>query len=177
MAHAVDQAVARFGKLDQAVNNAGVAGTPRLLHEVTPEEWDTVLSIDLSGVFYALHAEIPAILTAGGGSIVNVSSVFADRALTVDYSAAKHGIRGLTRSAAQQYGPLGIRVNELQPGVVWADLTRAHPEGTQSVADRGIPLKRIGEPDEIAAAIAFLLSDDARYVTAAHLAVDGGFLA
>ena len=174
---AVDATVARFGALHWAVNNAGVAGTARLLHEVAPDEWERVVGIDLTGVFLAIRAELPAILAAGGGAIVNVSSVFADRGLTVDYSAAKHALRGLTRSAAQQYGPLGVRVNELQPGVVWTEMSEADPEGTQSVADRGIPLRRVGDPIEIARAAAFLLSDESSYVTGAHLAVDGGFLA
>jgi NAD(P)-dependent dehydrogenase (short-subunit alcohol dehydrogenase family) len=177
MQRAVDHTVDHFGALHWAVNNAGVAGTNKPLHEVQVHEWDDVVRIDLSGAFYAMRAEIPAILAADGGAIVNVSSVYADRGLTVDYSAAKHGLRGLTRSAAQQYGPLGIRINELQPGVVWTDMTRANPEGTQWVADQGIPLQRIAEPEEIAPAIAFLLSEEATYVTGAHLAVDGGFLA
>lgn len=173
----VDLTLSTYGGLHWAVNNAGVAGTDKPLHEVTVEEWDEVLAVDLSGAFYAMRAQIPAILASGGGAIVNVSSVYADRGLTVDYSAAKHGLRGLTRSAAKQYGPHGIRVNELQPGVVWTDMSRANPEGARWVADHGIPLQRIAEPDEIATAIAFLLSDDARYVSGAHLAVDGGFLA
>jgi len=120
----------------------------------------------------------PAIAAAGGGAIVNVSSVFDDRGgNSAEYVSAKHGIRGLTRAAAIQFAARGVRVNELQPGVIWTDMTEANPEGMQEVADRGIPRARIGESREIATAVAFLLSEEASYVTGAHLAVDGGFLA
>ncbi len=112
------------------------------------------------------------------GAIVNVSSVFADRGgPTADYSSAKHGIRGLTCTTPKDYADRGIRVNELQLGVIDTELTRANPEGTQAVADRGIPLRRVGTAREVAAAIACLLSDDASYITGTHLAVDGGFVA
>jgi NAD(P)-dependent dehydrogenase (short-subunit alcohol dehydrogenase family) len=104
--------------------------------------------------------------------------VFADRGgNSAEYVSAKHGIRGLTRAAAIQFAARGVRVNKLQPDVIWTDMTEANPEGMHEVADRGIPLGRIGESREIATAVAFLLSDDASYVTGAHLAVDGGFLA
>jgi NAD(P)-dependent dehydrogenase (short-subunit alcohol dehydrogenase family) len=160
------------------VNNAGVAGTFRPLADISPEEWLRVLDINLSGLFYGIKFAAPAIVSAGGGAIVNVSSVFADRGgNSPEYVAAKHGIRGLTRAAAVEYGPLGVRVNELQPGVIWTDMTMADRQGTQRVAERGIPLGRIGEANEIATVVAFLLSPEASYVTGAHLAVDGGFLA
>jgi NAD(P)-dependent dehydrogenase (short-subunit alcohol dehydrogenase family) len=177
-----DRAVARtleqFGALHYAVNNAGVTGNFIPLTEMTPEQWRQIVDIDLNSLFYGLKYEIPAILDAGGGAIVNVSSVFADRGgPTPEYSSAKHGIRGLTRSAAIEYGGRGVRVNELQPGVIDTEMTQANPEGTQHVADTGIPMRRVGAGDEIATAIAFLLSDEASYINGAHLAVDGGFLA
>ena len=178
----VERAVARtlenFGALHHAVNNAGVSGDFTPLVEMSPAQWQRTIDIDLTSLFYGIKYEIPAILAAGGGSIVNVSSVFADRGgPTADYSSAKHGIRGLTRTAAIQFGRQGVRVNELQPGVIDTEMTQANPEGAQKVADTGIPLGRVGTGDEVAKAIAFLLSDDASYINGAHLAVDGGFLA
>ncbi|WP_328459982.1 SDR family NAD(P)-dependent oxidoreductase [Streptomyces sp. NBC_00448] len=178
----VERAVARtvdsFGAPHYAVNNAGVTGNFIPTADMPLDAWHNVVAINLDGLFYGLKYQIPAILDAGGGAIVNVSSVFADRGgPTVEYSAAKHAIRGLTRTAAQEYAARGVRINELQPGVIDTEMTQADPDGTQQVAERGIPMRRIGRGEEIATAVAFLLSDDASYITGAHLAVDGGFLA
>ncbi|MEV7289674.1 SDR family NAD(P)-dependent oxidoreductase [Streptomyces sp. NPDC093252] len=178
----VEQAVRRtvetFGALHYGVNNAGVTGNFIPTADLPLEYWRTVIGINLDGLFFGLKYQIPAIVASGGGAIVNVSSVFADRGgPTVEYSTAKHGIRGLTRTAAKEYGAQGVRINELQPGVIDSEMTRANPDGTQEVAERGVPLGRIGRGEEIATAVAFLLSDDASYITGAHLAVDGGFLA
>jgi NAD(P)-dependent dehydrogenase (short-subunit alcohol dehydrogenase family) len=175
---AVTQTVAKFGTLNYAVNNAGVAGNFVPTADMPLDAWRRVVGINLDGIFYGLKYEIPAILASGGGAIVNISSVFADRGgPTVEYSTAKHAIRGLTRTAAKEYAGQGVRINELQPGVIDSEMTRADPESTQQVASRGVPLGRIGTGEEIATAVAFLLSDDASYITGAHLAVDGGFLA
>jgi NAD(P)-dependent dehydrogenase (short-subunit alcohol dehydrogenase family) len=174
---AVSRTVDRFGALHYGVNNAGMSGYFEPLHELSTEKWNRVLGVNLSGLFHGMKYEIPAILAAGGGAIVNVSSVFADRGgPTPDYSSAKHAIRGLTRTAAKEYASQGIRVNELQPGVISTEMTAAHPEEAQRVADSGIPMRRVGTGHEVATSIAFLLSDDASYITGAHLAVDGGFL-
>jgi NAD(P)-dependent dehydrogenase (short-subunit alcohol dehydrogenase family) len=174
----VEQTVAEFGGLNLAVNNAGIAGPSAVPHEMTADAWDEIVRINLSGLFYGMHYEVPPMLKAGGGAIVNVSSVFADRGqLTrAGYAAAKHGIRGLTRSAAIDYGTYGIRVNELQPGVIATPMLDSDNSHAAMFAET-IPVGRLGSPEEVAAAICFLLSDDASYITGAHLAVDGGWLA
>ena len=179
VARAVEHTVAEFGGLDFAVNNAGIAGsTGTRLADIAIEEFRRTVAIDFASVFYGMKYEIAAMLERGrGGAIVNVSSVFADRALHGDYSGSKHGIRGLTRSAAKDYGEQGIRVIELQPGVIETEMTEADPDGAEAVAARGIPLRRIGSGREIATVVAFLLSDEASYVSGTHIAVDGGFLA
>lgn len=166
-----------FGSLDFAVNNAGVSSTFHDLPDLPEAEWNATIGINLSGIFHGLKFQIPAMLRAGGGSIVNVSSVFADRgfARRPAYSASKHAIRGLTRSAAIEWAAQGIRINEIQPGVIAVPRQQSNPEEVARIAS-GIPIQRVGTGREIATAVAFLLSDDASYITGAHLAVDGGYL-
>lgn len=174
---AIKTVVDNFGALHYAVNNAGMSGYKEKIANMTIEQWDQVIRVNLSSLFYSMKYEIPEILKASG-AIVNISSVFADRGgPTPDYSSAKHAIRGLTRTAAIDYGAQGLRVNELQPGVIDTEMTQADLKGTGAVAKTGIPLKRIGQGEEIAKAVAFLLSEEASYITGASLAVDGGFLA
>jgi NAD(P)-dependent dehydrogenase (short-subunit alcohol dehydrogenase family) len=126
-------------------------------------------------------AEVVAEITAAGGRALavpgDVSRPEDSEQAVADYSSAKHGIRGLTRTAAIQFGGKGIRVNELQPGVIDTEMTDGNLEGTQHVVENGIPMGRMGTGDEIATAVAFLLSDEASYINGSHLAVDGGFLA
>lgn len=178
MGQAVEQTVAAFGALNLAANIAGIAGDAATTSQMTPEAWDETIGINLSGIFYGMHFQIPAMLTAGGGAIVNVSSVFADRGQDSRpaYAAAKHGIRGLTRSVVVDYAARGIRANELQPGVIRTPMIDVDIVRAEAFAQH-IPQKRLGTPEEIAAAVAFLLSDEASYINGAHLAVDGGFLA
>ncbi|MDX3238531.1 SDR family NAD(P)-dependent oxidoreductase [Streptomyces sp. ME03-5709C] len=174
----VTTTVERFGSLHYAVNNAGVSSENHDLPDLPEEAWERTLAINLSSIYYGMKAELPVIHASGGGAIVNVSSVFADRGLPLRaaYSASKHGIRGITRSAAQDWAARGIRINELQPGVIATPMLDAANEGEAEGIAAAIAARRVGEPREIATAVAFLLSDDASYITGAHLAVDGGFL-
>ncbi|MFI6762002.1 SDR family NAD(P)-dependent oxidoreductase [Micromonospora sp. NPDC050417] len=175
---AVQVTVDRFGGLHHAVNNAGVSSENHDLPNLPLDVWDSTLTANLSSLYYSMKAELPAIAACGGGAVVNVSSVFADRGLPqrAAYSASKHGARGLTRSAARDWAARNIRINELQPGVIDTPMLDAGKGEVEHIAST-IPAKRLGTPREIATAVAFLLSDDASYVTGAHLAVDGGFLA
>jgi NAD(P)-dependent dehydrogenase (short-subunit alcohol dehydrogenase family) len=172
---AVDRAVAEFGRLDQAVNCAGVA--PRLvpLAETAIDEWQRVTSINLSGVFHALRAEIPVMLSGGGGAIVNIASIQATLPLVngSPYSAAKCGVVGLTRNAAIENADKGVRVNAVSPGITDTPMVASEPEVSAQVVAY-VPMGRIARPDEMASAVAFLLSDEAAYITGSELIVDGG---
>ena len=176
---AVRRTAAHFGGLHLAVNNAGVAGQPGLLHRTGRENWRQVMSINLDGVGFAMMFEIEEMLRSGGGSIVNIASVEAHTVLKEFpvYTASKHALLGLTKGTAADYAPHRIRINSISPGVIRTPLTMA--EGQREVTDRlaaRIPLGRLGEPEEIAKAVAFVLSDHSGYMTGADLVVDGAFL-
>jgi NAD(P)-dependent dehydrogenase (short-subunit alcohol dehydrogenase family) len=173
----------RFGGLDILVNNAGIIRfTP--LRSLERAEWDAVIATNLSAPAFCAKAALPHLVERGGGSIINISSIQA--VLTGPefgaYAASKTGLLGLTRSLALELGPLGIRVNAVLPGYVrtdlfMADASRLGDGNPQLFIDRlepSIALRRIGEPEDIAGAVAFLASDQARYVTGATLAVDAG---
>lgn len=176
---AVQQLVGHFGALHLAVNNAGVAGRPGLLHETGQENWQQVMGVNLDGVAFAMMHELAEMMKVGGGAIVNIASVEAHTILKQfpAYVASKHALIGLTKGTASDYAPYNIRVNSVSPGVISTPLTMA--PGQKDVTDRlaaRIPQGRIGESGEIARAVAFLLSDLSAYTTGADLVVDGGFL-
>ena len=175
---AIARTVATFGAMHLAVNGAGTSGRDAEVSDVTIAEWDATIATNLSAVFYGMKFQIPAMLAAGGGAIVNVSSVYADRGLFrhAAYSASKHGIRGLTRSAAVDYAARGIRINEVQPGVIATPASTRDPEAIRRIAAL-VPSGRAGRVTETAEAICFLLSNAASYITGTHFSVDGGFLA
>jgi NAD(P)-dependent dehydrogenase (short-subunit alcohol dehydrogenase family) len=180
---AVAKAVSTYGRLDCAFNNAGIEGQGGLTHECTQENWNRVIAIDLTGVWLCMKAEIAQLLKQGdGGAIVNTSSgagLAGVRGMPA-YVAAKHGVAGLTRAAAIEYGRHKIRVNAVCPGPIRTPmmdrLLGKRPEAEERFA-RGGPLKRLGEPEEIGETVAWLCSDRASYVTGLPMPVDGGFMA
>jgi NAD(P)-dependent dehydrogenase (short-subunit alcohol dehydrogenase family) len=172
---AVDRTVSRFGRLDAAHNNAGVAGAYMPLDQYPPAEFSRVMEVDLFGVWHCMRAEIGQMRRQGAGAIVNTSSMLGDAAMPDNsaYIAAKHAVNGLTRAAAIELGSLGIRVNALAPGVTRTGMT----SGVSDDLLRAVPLARIAEPEEIAAAAVWLCSPQASYITGAVIVADGGWLA
>ena len=177
-----DMKVEEFGGLDVAFNNAGIEGAPASTHECTRENWDRTLAVDLTGVWLCMRAEIPRLLERGSGSIVNNASVagLVGFASIPAYTAAKHGIVGLTKTAALEYAEQGIRVNAVCPGVIDTEMverfTGGQPEAEAAMIEME-PVGRMGHPEEIADAILWLCSDRASFVTGQAIAVDGGFVA
>ena len=176
----VTETVKHFGKLDIAVNNAGVGGPAQVTGEYPIDAWDKVIAINLSGVFYGLRYQIPAILANGGGSIVNMASVLGQvgTKLSPAYVAAKHGVVGLTKAAALEYAEQKIRINSVGPGYIKTPLLVKHLSDDQMeglIAQH--PIGRLGESSEIAELVAWLVSDKASFVTATYYAADGGLLA
>jgi 3alpha(or 20beta)-hydroxysteroid dehydrogenase len=170
--------IAEFGHLDGLVNNAGVSTGQFIEHEPV-EHFRAVLEVNLVGVFNGMQAVIPPMRSAGGGSIVNISSAAGlfGLACTAGYGASKWGVRGLTKIAAVELGGDRIRVNSVHPGMTYTPMT-AHVgiqvgEGNYP----NTPMGRVGLPEEIVGAVGYLLSDDAAYVTGAEIAVDGGWTA
>ena len=176
----VAEAVKRFGGLHLAVNNAGVAGPQAPVGEYPIEGWDKVIAINLSGVFYGMRYQIPAMLQAGGGAIVNIASILGKVGFkgASGYVAAKHGVIGLTENAALEYGQQNIRVNAVGPGFIRTPLLEKNlpPEALKMLAGMH-PIGRIGEADEVAELVLWLSSPKASLVTGAYYNADGGYLA
>lgn len=179
VAEALDSAVEAFNHIDIAFNNAGIEQLHKPVADVTEEEWNRLVDVGLSGVFRCLKHEIPLMLARGGGAIVNTSSGagvkgFRDQAA---YTAAKHGVIGLTKSAALDYAASGIRINAICPGIIDTAMMGRFTGGTQEGRESVIaqePIGRMGAPEEIAEAVFWLCSDSAAFTTGHALVVDGG---
>jgi NAD(P)-dependent dehydrogenase (short-subunit alcohol dehydrogenase family) len=181
----VNQTAERYDRLDYAFNNAGIEGELAPTAEYSEEMWNRVLAINLTGVWLGMKYQIPQMLKQGGGAIVNTASILGLVAFATAsaYTAAKHGVVGLTKTAALEYADRGIRVNAVCPGFIETPMVMergvqagVNPEVYQQIADLH-PIKRLGKPEEIAAAVVWLCSDAASFVTGVALNVDGGYVA
>ena len=181
-----ERAVARFGTVDVLVNNAGVAPPePMDSWNATEDSWDRVLRINLKSVYLCSKAVIPVMIDRGGGSIVNIASIAATRACSgASYAAAKAGMLGYTTQVASELASRKVRVNCVSPGFMRTPMSTGERHGLDPAAQaaqleamgRGVPMLHVGSVDDIAAAVAYLASDDAQYVTGQEIVVDGGFL-
>jgi len=178
----VEKTVEKYGRLDCAFNNAGIEGEQAATAESSLENWQRVIDINLNGVFYSMKYEIPEMLKTGGGSIVNMASV-AGRVGFVNipaYTASKHAVNGLTKTAALEYAQQNIRVNAVCPGIIKTKMIDRFTGGTEEGMEQMKsmePIGRMGEPEEVADAVMFLCSKKASFVTGHPLVVDGGFVA
>jgi NAD(P)-dependent dehydrogenase (short-subunit alcohol dehydrogenase family) len=177
----VQSTVDEFGRLDIACNNAGIGGEQNPTADYSIEGWQKLISINLSGVFYCMKYEIPAMLETGAGSIVNIASILGKVGFAGSpaYVTSKHGVVGLTQNAAVEYGQSGIRVNEIGPGFIHtpmiADLAEDKETNEKLVALH--PIGRLGKPEEVAELVIWLSSEKASFVTGSYYPIDGGYLA
>ena len=178
----VQATMARFGRLDCAVNNAGVSGPVRKpVADVEEAQWDALMNVNLKGVWLCMKHEIPAMLAQGAGAIVNVASIYGIKPSDLghaSYSASKFGVVGLTKSAAIDYGQMGLRINAVAPGFTRSEMVNpdapASAERYKVIAAKHSAMNRLGHAEEIASAITWLCSDAARFVNGTVLSVDGG---
>ncbi|MDQ2801731.1 MAG: glucose 1-dehydrogenase [Pseudomonadota bacterium] len=177
----VDSTVVQFGKLDVAVNNAGISGS-KVNDTMETDAWERLMAVNASGVFFGLKFEVPAMRRAGGGSIINISSISGNAGqpnIHLGYNASKGAVRIMTKAAAVQFGPDGIRVNSIHPGLMPPMRTSGATADPELRARwlRRVPIGRFGEVDDVANACLFLASDEASYITGSEVHVDGGYLA
>jgi NAD(P)-dependent dehydrogenase (short-subunit alcohol dehydrogenase family) len=179
---AVDQTINALGRLDIGINNAGIGGTYGRLLDQSPADFEQILAINVGGVFHGMRAQIRQMLTQGGGQIVNVSSIAGIRGMPfgAPYSASKHAVVGLTRTAALEYARQNIRINAVCPVYTHSGMVDELIKNAPGIEDRMrrmIPMGRLGQPEEIAQAILWLCADENSFVTGQALQLDGGFTA
>jgi 3-oxoacyl-[acyl-carrier protein] reductase len=180
---AIEQTISSFDRIDFLVNNAGTINDPVLFHEMTDDQWNELVETNLIGTFRMTKAVIPVMMKSGIGSIVNISSVLGIRSipsvpLTL-YSATKAGVIMFTKSIAVEYGQYGLRCNCVCPSTIKSSIIEPYlqDENAKRVLESTFPMRKIGEPEDIAGAVAYLFSDDAKWVTGTVLIVDGGVTA
>ncbi|TCL75979.1 glucose 1-dehydrogenase [Rhizobium sp. BK251] len=176
----IDFTVQQCGGLDMAVNNAGIDGARKPTADYPLDIWHKSMNVNLNGVFYCMKYEIPAMLAGGGGAIVNMSSVLGSVGLpfSAAYTAAKHGVLGLTKVAAIEYARMGIRINAVGPGWIETTLLSEHSEASGSRRMAALqPMGRRGTPEEVASLVCFLLSEQAAFITGSCHLVDGAYSA
>lgn len=175
----VEQTVQRFGGLHAAVNNAGIGGPLGTVSAYPIEGWDQVIAINLSGVFYGMHYQLPAIISSGGGTIVNMASILGKVGTTGSpaYVAPKHGVIGLTEAAALEYAAKGVRINAIGPGYIRTPLLSILDEPSLAAITALHPMGRLGTSEEVAELSLWLSSDKSSFVTGSYYNIDGGYLA
>ncbi|GIK28060.1 MAG: SDR family oxidoreductase [Chloroflexi bacterium] len=177
----VKSAAGAFGMLDGAFNNAGVGGTLSRTHMLTEEQWDQTMAVNLKGVWLCMKYEYPYMRREGGGAIVNMASVagLIGFPMNAVYAASKHGVIGLTKSAAAEYARYNIRVNAVCPGYTDTQMVAAIEDIRPGMVDKtleSVPMRRLGKPEEVAETVCFLLSDRAPFLTGQAIAIDGGLI-
>jgi NAD(P)-dependent dehydrogenase (short-subunit alcohol dehydrogenase family) len=177
----VKETVKAFGKLNIAVNNAGIGGASAPTGEYPIDSWQKVIDINLSGVFYGMRYQLPEMVKAGSGSVVNVASILGQVGFenSAAYVASKHGVVGLTKSSAIEYAKKKVRVNSIGPGFIYTGLVNEKTMGKEALSflEQKHAFGRLGEAQEVAELILFLASDKASFITGAYYPVDGGYLA
>jgi NAD(P)-dependent dehydrogenase (short-subunit alcohol dehydrogenase family) len=183
---AIDAAAARFGGLNVMVNNAGISGSPKPTEQVSEAEWDRVQAVNVKGVFFGTKHAIPHLRASGGGAIINLSSIAGLIGVggIAPYHASKGAVRLMSKNDAITYAPEKIRVNSIHPGYIWTPMVENHLRATsddleaaKAAAGAVHPIGHMGEPDDIAWAVVWLASEEAKFVTGTEIVIDGGYTA
>jgi len=181
----VGEVFTAYGALDVLVNNAGIGGVSKPTHEITEDEWDALMAVNVKGVFFCTKHVLPHMMQSGGGSIVNLSSIYGlvGAPDAPPYHASKGAVRLMTKTDALLYAPYKIRVNSIHPGFIWTPLVESFvnsapdPAAARKAIEAKHPLGRMGDPDDVAWGIVYLASNEAKFVTGAEFVIDGGYTA